>query len=98
MKSPACTTTPPIPPSCCNSAADSPTGDCAPIDDQYVHQGVDGYHISLPVGSHPKLIHKGYDGVVPYKDVKEPLDGRYHICLTTDGAYRYCFFPKPGTS
>jgi hypothetical protein len=88
------------PPSCCNSAMDSPTGDCAPIDDQYVHQGVDGYEIDLPVGAHPKLVHHGYKGVVLYssKDVKQPLDGRYHICLMSEGTYRYCFFPKPGTS
>lgn len=85
------------PASCCQSAADSPTGDCAPIDDQYVTEEADGYHVNLPVGAHPKLINKGYVGVVPYKDAKkQPLDNRYHICLSTDGGHRFCFFPKPG--
>ena len=85
------------PPECCNSAATSPTGDCAPIDDQYVTERPDGYHVDLPVGAHPKLLTKGYHGVIPYSDVRTtPIDNRYHICLATDGIARYCFFPKPG--
>ena len=86
------------PPSCCNSAATSPTGDCAPISDAYVTERADGYHIDIPIGGHPKLLSKGYVGVVPYKEAKQPLGNDYHICLSTDGAARYCFFPKPGTT
>lgn len=82
------------PPNCCNSAATSPNGDCAPIGDQYVTEEADGYHINLPVGAHPRLKTKGYVGVVPYSTVKQPLDEFYHICLGTDGAMRFCFFPK----
>lgn len=88
------------PPNCCNSAATSPTGDCAPIDDKYVKEEPDGYHINLPVGAHPKLKTKGYSEVIPYSDskiIKKPIDNRYHICLSTDGGSRFCFFPKPGT-
>jgi hypothetical protein len=84
------------PSGCCRSAATDRDGDCAPIDDQYVTEGPDGYEISLPVGAHPKLLHKGYIGVVPYSTARQPIDGRYHICLSTDGASRYCFFGKPG--
>lgn len=84
------------PSSCCNSAAESPTGDCAPISDAYVTEEPDGYHINIPVGGHPKLITKGYIGIVPYKGVKHPISNDYHICLSTDGAARFCFFPKPG--
>jgi len=82
---------------CCNSAATSPMGDCAPIDDQYVKEEPDGYHIDLPKGAHPKLLTKGYKAVIPYSDAKkQPIDNRYHICLSNDGGYRFCFFPKPG--
>jgi hypothetical protein len=84
------------PPSCCNSAATSPTGDCAPISDEYVTERADGYHVNIPVGGHPKLITKGYVGIIPYSGVKQPIGNDYHICLSTDGAARYCFFPKPG--
>jgi hypothetical protein len=86
------------PPACCNSAATSPTGDCAPIDDKYVKEEPDGYHINLPAGAHPKLKTRGYSEIIPYSDVKrrQPIDMRYHICLADEGAYRYCFFPKPG--
>lgn len=87
------------PGSCCNSAATSPTGDCAPIDDQYVTERADGYHINLPVGAHPKLKTKGYSVVIPYKDArakKQPLSNEYHLCVGTDGVALYCFFPKPG--
>jgi hypothetical protein len=83
-------------PSCCRSAATSPTGDCAPIDDQYVREGPDGYEINLPVGAHPKLKNKGYSGVVPYRQVKQPIDNRYHLCVSQDGGHRFCFYPKPG--
>lgn len=86
------------PGSCCNSAATSPTGDCAPIDDRYVTERADGYHINIPIGGHPKLKTKGYVGIVPYADVKKPISNDYHICLATDGAFRFCFFPKPGMS
>lgn len=85
------------PGSCCNSAATSPTGDCAPIDDRFVSERSDGYHVSIPLGGHPKLKTKGYSAVIPYPDAKkQPLSNDYHICLSTDGAYRFCFFPKPG--
>lgn len=86
------------PPACCQSAATSPTGDCAPIDDRYVTERADGYHINIPVGGHPKLKTKGYIGIVPYTGVKPPISNDYHICLSEDGAFRYCFFPKPGMS
>lgn len=84
------------PASCCKSAATSPHGDCAPISDEYVREGPNGYEINLPVGAHPKLITKGYVGVVPYGTEKRPVSNDYAICLSTDGAHRYCFFPKPG--
>jgi len=84
------------PPNCCNSAATSPNGDCAPISDEYVTERSDGYHIDIPVGGHPKLKNKGYVGIVPYKEAKQPLANAFFICLSTDGAARYCFFPKPG--
>lgn len=84
------------PSGCCNSAATSPTGDCAPIDDRYVKERADGYHIDLPIGAHPKLKTKGYSGIVPYSAAKQPISNDYHICLSTDGANRYCFFGKPG--
>jgi hypothetical protein len=83
------------PPSCCNSAATSINGDCAPIDSRYVTGEADGFHINLPVGSHPKLKTKGYSGVVPYSAVRQPLDHEFHICLSNDGANRYCFFAPP---
>jgi len=86
------------PASCCNSAATHPTGDCAPIDDRYVTERADGYHVNIPVGGHPKLKTKGYVGVVPYDGVKKPLSNDYHICLSEDGGTRFCFFPKPGMS
>ena len=85
------------PTSCCKSAATSPTGDCAPIDDRYVTERSDGYHVDIPVGGHPKLKTKGYSSIIPYaKANKQPLSNDYHICLSTDGNYRFCFFPKPG--
>lgn len=85
------------PPGCCNSAATSPNGDCAPISDRYVTEGPDGYHVDLPIGAHPKLKTRGYSSVIPYSQArKQPLSNDYHICLTENGTYRYCFFPKPG--
>jgi len=86
------------PANCCNSAATSPTGDCAPIEDRYVSERADGYHVDIPVGGHPKLKTKGYVGIIPYRGVKKPIGNDYHICLSTDGAARFCFFPKPGMS
>lgn len=53
------------PPICCNSAATHATGDCAPIEDRYVSEQADGYHVNLPVGAHPKLKTKGYNAVIP---------------------------------
>lgn len=85
------------PPECCNSAAMSPTGDCAPIDDRYVTEEPDGYHVNLPAGAHPRLKTHGYSGIIPYTSVRQPLDGSYHICLANEGQYRFCFFPKPGS-
>lgn len=84
------------PPECCNSAMTSPTGDCAPIDDRYVTEQPDGYHINLPAGAHPRLKAHGYSGIVPYSDRRQPIDNSYHICLSNEGAHRFCFFPKPG--
>lgn len=84
------------PPSCCNSAATSPFGDCAPIEDRYVTEEPDGYHVNLPIGGHPMLKNKGYVGIVPYEGVKRPINNDYHICLSEDGGTRFCFFPKPG--
>jgi hypothetical protein len=78
-------------PGCCKSAL-QPTGDCAPISSQYVTEGPDGYHINLPKGAHPKLLTKGYSGVVPYGVERVSPEGNYHICLSTDGAHRFCFY------
>lgn len=83
-------------PECCNSAATSPTGDCAPIDDQYVSEQRDGYHVNLPAGAHPKLKTHGYSEVIPYSARRQPIDNSYHICLSNEGGHRFCFFPKPG--
>jgi hypothetical protein len=78
-------------PGYCRSAAE-PGGDCAPISSEYVTEGPDGWHIDLPKGAHPKLLTKGYSGVVPYGVEKASPEGNYHICLSTDGASRYCFY------
>jgi hypothetical protein len=78
-------------PGCCRSAQ-QPTGDCAPIASEYVTERPDGYHIDIPVGGHPKLITKGYSGIVPYGQERPSPEGNYHICLTTDGAHRFCFY------
>lgn len=87
-------------PGCCNSAATHPTGDCAPIDDMYVTEWADGYHISIPRGGHPKLEDRGYSAIVPYGDrsIRNPLDNRYHACLALNGIHLFCFHPKPGMS
>lgn len=79
---------------CCRSAAE-PGGDCAPIASQYVTEGPDGYHINLPVGAHPQLVSKGYSGVVPYSVARTSPEGNYHICLSRDGNYRFCFYAGP---
>jgi hypothetical protein len=86
------------PSGCCNSAATAVNGDCAPIDEKYVTERPDGYHIDLPAGAHPQLKEYGYSGIVPYKDVKQPVGNDYHICLAHNGSNRYCFFPKPGAA
>ncbi len=85
------------PPECCNSAAMSPSGDCAPIDDKYVTEEPDGYHIDLPAGAHPRLKTHSYHEIIPYSAKRQPIDNSYHICLANEGAYRFCFFPKPGS-
>ncbi|MER9912831.1 hypothetical protein NKJ71_19585 [Mesorhizobium sp. M0050] len=85
------------PPECCNSAATSPNGDCAPIDDRYVTEQPDGYHINLPAGAHPRLKTHGYSEIIPYSARRQPLDNSYHICLSDEGQHRFCFFPKPGS-
>jgi len=66
---------------CCKSAAESPTGDCAPIDAKYVTEGPDGYHVNLPAGSHPQLKSAAYSAVIPYDIAKVSEDEDYHICL-----------------
>lgn len=79
-------------PSCCNSAQNSATGDCAPISGKYVTERPDGYHLDLPVGAHPKLKTKGYKAIIPYKDAKVSPEGNFHLCITTDGTHRFCFY------
>lgn len=83
------------PPGCCNSAATHPTGDCAPIPEMSVRETPDGYAVTLAPGQHPKLKSKGYSGLIPYRSARPSPDGEYHICLSTDGARRYCFFSPP---
>jgi hypothetical protein len=86
------------PPGCCHSAATNPNGDCAPIPDGTVTAHSDGWHITLAIGQHPKLKTKGYTAVIPYAQAKYADDGEFHICLSNDGAVRYCFFaPPPGS-
>lgn len=80
---------------CCNSAATSPNGDCAPIDVKYVTERLDGYHVNLPVGAHPQLKTQGYSGVVPYSSARWSEDGQPHICLGYNGVNRFCFFMPP---
>lgn len=80
------------PPECCNSAATSPTGDCAVIDPSTVREGPDGYIVTLRVGDHPRLKTKGYTAVIPYHLARDSPSGEYGICLTTDGNHRFCFF------
>lgn len=77
---------------CCNSAATSPTGDCATIDPSTVREGPDGYHVTLKVGDHPRLKTKGYTAVIPYSVARNSPSGEYGICLGTDGSHRFCFF------
>jgi hypothetical protein len=83
------------PPGCCHSAAESPTGDCAPIASRFVTEAADGYHVSIPVGAHPQLKTRPYSGVVPYDAARDSDDGQPHICLSRDGANRFCFFMPP---
>lgn len=80
---------------CCNSAADSPTGDCAPIASSFVKEGPDGYHVSIPAGGHPQLKTQSYSAVIPYNVVKDSDDGQAHICLAYEGTSRFCFFMPP---
>lgn len=76
-------------PECCSGK------DCAPIAAKFVTEEADGYHVRLPPGSHPMLRTKGYDGVIPYSSVKDSQDGAFHICLSDEGVYRFCFFAGP---
>lgn len=80
---------------CCKSAAENPTGDCAPIDAKYVTEGPDGYHVNLPAGSHPQLKSAAYSAVIPYDIAKVSEDEDYHICLGYNGTARFCFFAGP---
>jgi hypothetical protein len=82
------------PPGCCRSAAE-PGGDCAVIDDRYVVSRPDGYHLNIPKGAHPKLIDRGYSGVVPYAKVKPSPDGFTHACISWNGGMLFCFFKDP---
>lgn len=85
------------PPECCHSAATHAYGDCAPIPSKSVVARLDGYHVTLGVGQHPKLKTKGYAAVIPYGLARPSEDQEYHICLSQDGGARYCFFaPGPG--
>lgn len=84
------------PAGCCNSAATSPNGDCDVISGRYVKATPDGYELDLPIGAHPKLKTKGYRGFVPMAQVRQSGDFDYHLCISTDGANRYCFFAAPG--
>lgn len=85
------------PPACCHSAATHVNGDCAPISSDAVVARADGYHVTLKPGQHPKLLTKGYSAVIPYTLARQlpEDDGQFHICLSTDGQVRYCFF-APG--
>lgn len=86
------------PPGCCHSAATNPNGDYAPIPDGAVKATPTGWQVTLAVGQHPKLKTKGYQAVIPYSEAKYADDGEFHICLSVDGAHRFCFFaPPPGS-
>lgn len=85
----------PYPSYCCNSAATSPTGDCAPIASKFVTERADGYHVNIPAGGHPQLKTKSYSSVIPYDNAKKSDDGQFHICLAHEGTNRFCFFMPP---
>lgn len=80
---------------CCHSAAESPSGDCAPIASKFVTEQPDGYHVNIPAGGHPQLKKQSYSGVIPYGDAKKSDDGQPHICLAYEGTSRFCFFMPP---
>lgn len=71
---------------CCHSL------DCALIPAETVKELPDGYHVTLDPGQHPMLRKHGYSGVVPYETARPSPSGDYHICLSLDGAHRYCFY------
>lgn len=80
---------------CCNSAATSPTGDCAPIASKFVTERADGYHVNIPAGGHPQLKTRSYSSIIPYDNAKKSEDGQPHICLAFEGTSRFCFFMPP---
>lgn len=69
--------------------------DCAPIDEKFITEKVDGYHVNLPAGSHPMLKKQSYSAVIPYSSAKDSQDGMAHICLAYEGTSRFCFFMPP---
>lgn len=69
--------------------------DCAPVDEKYITEKADGYHVDLPAGSHPQLIKQNYSAVIPYDAAKDSPDGMAHICLAYEGTHRFCFFMPP---
>lgn len=72
--------------------------DCAPVDEKFISEKADGYHVNLPAGSHPMLKKQGYSAIIPYTSAKDSPDGRPHICLAYEGTSRFCFFMPPRNS
>ena len=71
-------------PECCSQR------DCAPVPDRMVHElGGGAYGVRVPPGSHPMWpADKGAALYVEFSgpQVKPPLDGEWHICLSPTGA------------
>lgn len=80
------------PQECCST-----TMDCAPIDDRLVQERADGWHVAVPRGAHETR--PWFQGRHVFARgsaaVKHSGDGRFHLCIGTEGQWR-CLYVPPG--
>jgi hypothetical protein len=83
---------------CCRSTADAHGGDCAPIPEESVTAGPDGWVINLKPGDHP-LVTRPHRFVIAYNSskIRPATNGMFHICLwPTEDDDRCLYVPPQG--
>ena len=76
-------------PACCSDA------DCQPVPDGYIHETGDIIVVRVPAGAHkmwPIEKRATFYAEITRAELRQPLDGRWHVCISPGGAL-LCVYP-----